>query len=67
MYSTRLVTDGYGISAGLDDVAFDNPDGGKVLVAYNNGNRTAHFAVGWHGKSLNYRLPPQATVTFKWQ
>lgn len=38
-----------------------------MLVAYNNGNRTAHFAVGWHGKSLNYRLPPQATVTFKWQ
>jgi O-glycosyl hydrolase len=67
IYSTRLVTDGQGISVGLDDVAFENPDGSKVLVAYNNEHRAAHFAIDWHGRYLNYRLPPQATVTFKWR
>jgi Glycosyl hydrolase family 30 beta sandwich domain len=26
----------YGVTRGVDDVAFVNPDGSKVLVAYNN-------------------------------
>ncbi len=34
--STRQVSDGYGITRGVDNVAFVNPDGSKVLVAYNN-------------------------------
>ena len=36
------------VSAGLDDVAFLNPDGSKVLVAYNNSDRPDHVrrAVG---------------------
>lgn len=67
IFSTRLVTDGYGISRGVDDVAFENPDATKVLVAYNNAPTANSVAIGWQGKYLSYRLAPGATVTFTWK
>jgi glucosylceramidase len=67
IYATRLVTDGHGISRGLDDVAFESPDGSKVLVAYDNGRRAVRFSIEWHDRYLTYRLPREATVTFRWQ
>jgi glucosylceramidase len=66
IFSTRNVSDGYGISRGVDNVAFVNPDGSKVLVAYNNRGRAARLAVRWHGRYLNWRLPGRATVTLIW-
>jgi glucosylceramidase len=51
---------------GLDDVAFENPDGTRVVVAYNNGNAPARFAVEWNGRSFSYALAPKATATFSW-
>jgi glucosylceramidase len=51
---------------GIDDVAFENPDGSKVLLAYNSASRPKRFAVDWHGGSFAYRLPAGATVTFVW-
>jgi glucosylceramidase len=51
---------------GLDDVAFENPDGTRVLVAYNNGASPMTFAVEWNGRSFTDTLPPQATITFRW-
>lgn len=51
---------------GLDDVAFINPDGSKVLLAHNNGARATRFAVQWRGRGFTYRLPAGATVTFTW-
>jgi O-glycosyl hydrolase len=51
---------------GLDDVAFVNPDGSHVLVAYDNSSNTTSFAVQWNGRSFTYTLPPWATVTFRW-
>jgi glucosylceramidase len=57
----------FGISAGLDDVAFLNPDGGRVLVAYDNSPAPVRFAVQWHGRSFAYQLRPWATVTFTWR
>jgi O-glycosyl hydrolase len=56
-----------GTSPGLDDVAFVNPDGRKVLIAYDNAPRAVRFAVAYHGKSLMYTLPPRATATFVWR
>ncbi|MGI8430099.1 MAG: glycoside hydrolase family 30 protein [Solirubrobacteraceae bacterium] len=53
-------------SAGLDDVALVNPDGSKVLLAYNNATHAERFAVQWHGHSFTYTLPPRATATFVW-
>jgi len=35
----------YGVTAGLDDVAFLNPDGSRVLIAYNNSTAVVRFAV----------------------
>jgi glucosylceramidase len=56
----------YGVTAGLDDVAFRNPDGSIVLVAHNNGTRV-RFRVAWAGRVLSYGLGPGATATFVWR
>jgi glucosylceramidase len=56
----------YGASSGLDDVAFLNRDGSRVLVVYNNSSGQKRFAVRWHGRSFRYALAAGATVTFRW-
>ena len=56
----------YGVTSGLDDVAFLNPDGSRVLLAYNNSLAAISFAVEWSGKAFTYTLAPKATVTFRW-
>jgi glucosylceramidase len=53
-------------SPGLDDVAFVNPDGSKVLVAHNNTPATAAFTVQTRGRYFSYRLPGWAMATFVW-
>ncbi len=55
------------IAAGLDDVAFVNPDGTRVLIAYNNASQPITFAVAWHDLSFTYTLPAGAMVTFDWR
>jgi glucosylceramidase len=51
----------------ITDVAFKNPDGSKVVVAYNDGIRSRTFKVRWNGaQSFIYTLPAGAMVTFKW-
>jgi O-glycosyl hydrolase len=55
-----------GATSGLDDFAVLNPDGSRVLVAYNNSTAPIRFAVGWAGRSFSYSLPAAATVTFRW-
>jgi len=62
IFATRLVSDRYGVTRGVDDVAFLNPDGSKVLVAYNNRGRAASLAVSWHGRYLNWTLPGHGHV-----
>jgi glucosylceramidase len=51
---------------GLDDVAFLNPDGTRVLLAYNSGRSAVPFAVRWHGSYFSYTLDPGAMATFRW-
>jgi glucosylceramidase len=55
-----------GVTPGLDDVAFLNPDGSRVLLAYNNSSAPIKFAVSWRGRSFTYTVPAGATVTFAW-
>lgn len=55
------------VSSGLDDVAFLNPDGSKVLVAYNNSSASVTFGVSSSGSYFTYTIPPQAMTTFVWQ
>jgi glucosylceramidase len=54
------------VSPGLDDVAFLNPDGSKVLVAYNNHPFAVPLAVETRGRYFGYRLPGWAMATFVW-
>jgi glucosylceramidase len=67
--STRFVRDlaHGGVSSGLDDVAYLDPDGSKVLVAYNNARSPITFAVHWRGRFLNWTLAAAATVTLVWR
>lgn len=53
-------------SAGLDDVAFQNPDGSKALIAYNNSTEPRSFAVKADRRYFNYSLPAHAMATFVW-
>jgi glucosylceramidase len=55
-----------GATLGLDDVAFVNPDGSRVVVAYNNSRAPIKFGVSWRHNYFTYTLPAGATVTFAW-
>jgi glucosylceramidase len=57
----------YGVTQGLDNVAFLNPDGSKVLVAYDNATRPVRFQVAWQGRAFVYVLAPRTTATFTWR
>jgi glucosylceramidase len=54
-------------TAGLDDVAFQNPDGTIVLVANNTSASAIRFAVESAGRFFAYRLPAGATATLRWR
>jgi glucosylceramidase len=54
------------VTPGLDDVAFINPDGSHVLLAYDNSTHAISFAVEWQGRSISYTLPSRAMVTLVW-
>jgi glucosylceramidase len=70
--STSFVTDGTDssnietVSPYLDDVAFLNPDGSKVLVTYNNSDAPISFATEFDGSYYTYTIPAQAMTTFTW-
>jgi glucosylceramidase len=55
------------VSAGLDDVAFQNPDGSEVLIAYNSSSAPITFAVDSGGRYFTYALPASAMTTFVWR
>src|SRR5258708_16834276 len=50
----------------IEDVAFKNPDGSKVLIAYNAGNSQSTFKVRWGNESFSYTLNAGAAATFSW-
>jgi glucosylceramidase len=55
------------VTAGLDDVAFRNPGGGIVLIAYDNSPRPIRFAIRWRGRYARYTIPARATATLRWR
>jgi glucosylceramidase len=63
----RTDTGLYGVTPGLDDVAFRNPDGSTVLVAYNNSDSWIKFAVAQGRRAFQYAMPPRTTGTFIWR
>ncbi len=48
-----------------DNVAFLNPDGSLVVMAYSDS--AVDLNVAWNGKFFPYHLPAGGVVTFKWQ
>jgi glucosylceramidase len=48
------------------NVAFQNPDGSLVLIAYNDTNTSQDFKVVWHSQAFNYTLAVNTSVTFRW-
>jgi O-glycosyl hydrolase len=50
----------------IENVAFKNPDGSKVLIAYNAGNAANTFKVVSGTASFSYTLNPGAVATFTW-
>jgi glucosylceramidase len=57
----------YQPTVGLDDVAFINPSGERVLVTYNNSRHSIQFELEWHQHALLYRQRPGAMTTFTWR
>ncbi len=53
-------------SASVPNVAWQNPDGSKALVAYNQTGASQPITVNWGGESFTYTLPAQTTATFTW-
>lgn len=50
----------------IENVAFKNPDGSKVLIALNNSDVEKTFTVKWGARSFTHKLPAGAVATFKW-
>lgn len=50
----------------IEDVAFKNPDGSKVLIARNAGSTPSTFKVVWGNESFSYTLNAGAAATFTW-
>jgi glucosylceramidase len=66
--STTLVSPAFPhlVTPGLDDVVFQNPDGQKVLLAFNSSSSAQAFTVQDGARYFSYRLPPLTTATFTW-
>jgi glucosylceramidase len=56
-----------GNSGGIEDVAFQNPDGSIVLLVLNSAQVSSALSVNWHGQSFPYTLPAGAVATFQWK
>lgn len=51
---------------GLESVAFQNPDGSKVLIVANFKDKAISFTVRWGEHAFAYTLPPISAATFTW-
>ena len=54
------------IAGTIQNVAFKNSDGTKVVIALNNGSSAVSFKLKWGTDSFTYSLAAGAVVTFKW-
>jgi glucosylceramidase len=62
----RIASNTFGPGS-IEDVAFKNPDGSKVLLALNASGASSSFTVSWNGENFNYNLPAGALATFTWK
>jgi glucosylceramidase len=50
----------------VPNVAWKNPDGSKVLIAYNDTAGSQALKVNWGGQSFTYTIPTKTSATFAW-
>lgn len=50
----------------VESVAFVNPNGSRVLVAYNASENEQRLRIRWHGASFDAAIPKRAAATFRW-
>ena len=50
----------------IPNVAWQNPDGSKALIAYNGGGSAQQFTVNWGNETFNYSVPARTSATFTW-
>ncbi|GAB3985580.1 ricin-type beta-trefoil lectin domain protein [Actinoallomurus acanthiterrae] len=53
-------------NSSVPNVAWQNPDGSKALIAYNDSGASQSVKVNWGGQSFVYTLPAHTTATFTW-
>lgn len=61
----RIDSNSFG-SGGIEDVAFQNPDGSIVLLVLNPTLMSQNLSVAWHQTRFDYSLPAQTVATFEW-
>ncbi len=52
---------------GIETVAYANPDGSRVLIAYNAAAEARDVRVTSEGRHFAYRLPMHGAATFRWR
>lgn len=57
---------GSNLRGSLQNVAFQRPDGRKVLIVLNEGGAAQHFNILYRGKSVTTVLPAGAAGTYVW-
>ena len=62
----RIYSNTFG-EGSIENVAFQNPDGSKVLIAYNSGSDSKTFSVADGTQSFDYTLNAGNAVTFTWE
>ncbi len=63
--ASRIASTSFGATS-VQDVAFLNPDGTRVVVAWNRGSSAAAVKVRQGSQSFSYTLPANAMATFTW-
>jgi glucosylceramidase len=53
-------------NSSVPNVAWQNPDGSKAVVAYNESGSTQTLTVNWGNEHFSYSLPAQTSATFTW-
>lgn len=50
----------------VPNVAWQNPNGSKALIAYNEASQAREIRVNWGGQNFGYSLPAKTSATFTW-
>lgn len=63
----RIASTTFDSSTGLSNVAFENPDGSKVLVVLNESPSTKTFSVIVGENRFDYTIPQESVSTITWE